>query len=80
MNEIQTKLQDIFREVFDEPALVLNDATTAEDIPGWTSFTHVGLIYAVETDFGVRFGLGESKSLKNVGELMRLISRKLEAK
>ena len=36
-DEILQKLTPIFRDVFDAPTLVINLATTADDVEGWDS-------------------------------------------
>ncbi len=71
-----TKLQDIFRDFFDDEDIVLTDETTADDIDGWDSLTHVQLIVAVEKAFGVKFSTVEVMKLKNVGEFAALIQKK----
>lgn len=71
------QLTPIFREVFDDPAIVLTRQTTADDIDAWDSLSHMNLILAVELKFKVKFALGELQSLKNVGGLADLVERKL---
>jgi len=71
-----TKLQDIFRDFFDDEDIVLTDETTADDIDGWDSLTHVQLIVAVEKAFSVKFSTVEVMKLKNVGEFAALIEKK----
>ncbi len=71
------QLAPIFRDVFDDPAIILSPATTADDIDGWDSLSHMNLILAVELRFKVKFALGELQSLKNVGGLVDLIDKKL---
>jgi len=74
--QIHTKLTGIFRDVFDDPALVVGDTTVASDVDGWDSLTHVGLIVAVEKAFAVRFTTKEVKGLANVGDFIRLIEKR----
>ena len=76
MTETMTKLQDIFRDFFDDEDIVLTDETTADDIDGWDSLTHVQLIVAVEKAFSVKFSTVEVMKLKNVGEFAALIEKK----
>ena len=52
---------------------VINDDTLAEQIPGWDSLSHVNVILAVEQHFGVQFKTREMLSLKNLGDLQRLV-------
>jgi acyl carrier protein len=70
-------LTQVFREVFDDPEIELVPETTADDIEGWDSLSHVNLIMAVETRFDIRFKPKEVLSFKNVGELARCIEDKL---
>jgi len=70
-------LNGIFRQVFDDESLVVTRATTAKDIEEWDSLSHMNLVLAVETYFGIKVALGELRSLKNVGEMADLIARKL---
>jgi acyl carrier protein len=71
------KLQEIFRDLFDDDNIVLTDDTSAKDIAGWDSLTNVKLIVRVEKAFKIRFGTGEVVGINNVGELAALINKKL---
>lgn len=73
-------LNDIFREVFDDDAIEITRTTTADDVDGWDSLSHTNLIVAVEMAFNVRFNLKDTRALKDVGELIDLIDRKLAEK
>lgn len=76
MNETLERLNEVFREVFDNEELNVTAATTAKDIEGWDSLMHVTLIINVEKAFGLRFAASEIAGLKNVGELIHLIERR----
>ncbi len=80
MDNTLERLNEVFREVFDNEDLSLNSTTTAKDIEGWDSLMHVTLIVNVEKAFGVRFSSSEVASLKNVGELVQLIDRQRSKK
>jgi len=69
-------LTEVFRQVFDDPEIVLTPETTADDIEGWDSLSHVNLIMAVETRFDIRFKPKEVLSFKNVGDLARCVESK----
>ncbi|NBH83205.1 acyl carrier protein [bacterium C-53] len=75
--ETTERLQEVFRDVFDDDAIVISDETTAEDIESWDSLTHVQLIVAVEKEFSVKFSTVEVMKLKNVGEFIELINKKV---
>ncbi len=68
------KLQETFRDVFEDDELVITAQTTAAEIEDWDSLMHVTLILAVEGDFGLRFSSGEVSGLKSVGDLQTMIS------
>jgi acyl carrier protein len=73
---LHERLQDVFRDVFDDPGLVLTETTTAADIPEWDSLQHVTLLFRLEDEFGVEFMGDEAASLENVGELAALLEKK----
>ena len=68
-------LTELFRDVFDDDAIVLGAATTAADIPAWDSLNHISLLIAAEMRFGIKFKTAEMEDLKNVGELVAMITR-----
>ncbi len=70
-------LTEVFRQVFDDPGIVLTPETTANDIEGWDSLSHINLIRAVETHFNIRFKAKEVLSFKNVGDLANCVDGKL---
>jgi acyl carrier protein len=71
------KLQEIFRDLFDDDNIVLRDDTSAKDIAGWDSLTNIKLIVRIEKAFKIRFSTGELVEISNVGELVALIDKKL---
>jgi len=77
LHVIKERLQNVFRDVFDDEELVIFDEMTAEDIEEWDSLKHVQLIVASEKEFGITFKTAEIMELKNVGEFVLLIQKKL---
>lgn len=75
-NEIVSRLTPIFRDVFNDDALVVSEGMTAADVPTWDSLSNINMIIAVEKSFGVTFSIKDVRSLKNVGELLALIKKK----
>jgi len=76
-NELYEKLNEVFRDVFDDAEITVTDTTTAADIEDWDSLEHINLIMAVESAFGVKFNMGEVTSMKNVGAMADMILKKL---
>lgn len=75
--DVQAVLNQVFQEVFDDEDIDIAPRTTANDIDGWDSLSHVNLIVAVESRFGVRFSHKELLTFKNVGDLINSIKTKL---
>lgn len=75
-DEIYTKLDEVFQEVFDDETIHVNSETTAEDIEDWDSLEHINLVVAIETKFGMKFNMSEVTSMKNVGEMVDIIAER----
>ena len=71
------QLNAIFCQVFDDDDIKIAPETTANDIDGWDSLSHVNLIVAVEAHFSIRFSQKELLTFKNVGDLLRCIESKI---
>lgn len=72
-------LNQIFRMVFDDETLQITPGTTANDVDGWDSLSHVNLITTIEAKFSIRFTQKELLKHRNVGDLLADIDRKLTA-
>ena len=70
--EIYEQLNEVFRDVFDDDTIEVNDQTTSRDIEDWDSLEHINLIAAIETQFGMKF------TMKNVGEMVDIISSQIQ--
>lgn len=68
----KTILKELKLDDFD-----FNENTTADQVPGWDSLTHLNVILAIEKEFEIRFNPYELLKLKNIGELQKLIDLKL---
>lgn len=60
---VYERLTSVFREVFDDDSIVIEDATTASDIEDWDSFEHINLICAVEAEFSCKMPMGKVVSM-----------------
>jgi acyl carrier protein len=72
------QVQDIFRDIFDEDDMVIEDKTTSDDVEEWDSLNHINLVSAIEKEFEIRFALGELMELKDVGAMIDLMVKKLK--
>ena len=81
MDDIRDRVQEVFRNVFDDPEISLRDDMTADDVPGWDSLAHINLMVATEKRFKIKFATAEISKLKeegqNIGAFVALIGKKL---
>jgi acyl carrier protein len=75
-NELLTELQDVFRDILDDETVNLAEKTTANDVDGWDSLTHIHLVVAIEKNFKIKFTSKEILSWENVGAMMDCILKK----
>lgn len=75
--EVMNNVQDIFRDVTDNPSIQLKGDTTSDDIEEWDSLTHIQLVVAIEKHFGISFTSEEIGGYNNVGEMCEGITQKL---
>ncbi len=75
--EVFERLNEVFRDVFDDETITVGETTTANDIEDWDSLEHINLMAAVESEFGIKFSMGQVVTMKNVGEMADIILQKL---
>jgi acyl carrier protein len=75
--EILAKIQDVMMDVLDLDDLHIDESTTAQDVEGWDSLSHLRLITEIEAAFGVTFLTGEIERFKDVGDMVGTIEEKL---
>lgn len=80
MDNILQELQEIFRDVLDQPNLVLTRSSSAKNVDDWDSLSHINLVMAIQQHYKIKFALGELQDLNDVGDLIDLIKAKLAAK
>ena len=79
-NILLEELQSIFRDILDQPDLVLTRGSNANNVEDWYSLAHINLVTAIEKRYKIKFALGELQELKDVGDMIDLIQVKLAAK
>ncbi len=75
--QIWTRLNRVFREVFDAPGLDVGPDTTAADIDEWDSVGYITLIVSIEREFGIEMIGPEIGELQSAGDIVELIASKL---
>ena len=71
------KVQEIFRDIFDDENLIIDDSTNANDIDDWDSLNHINLVVAIESELKIKFNFEELSTLKDVGAMIDLIILKI---
>lgn len=80
MDNTLTSLQSIFRDILDQPDLVLTPESNANNVEDWDSLAHINLISAIEKHYAIKFALGEPQRLRNAGDMIDLIEKKIAGK
>ena len=75
--DVFAKVNEVFRDVFDDEDIIVEETTTADDIEDWDSLEHINLVSAIEQEFGMKFTMGQVVSMKNVGEMVDIILEKV---
>lgn len=69
------RITKVFRETFDDESLRISSETTADDIDGWDSVSHVQLFMAVETEFELSLTPEELASISSAGDILALLQK-----
>jgi acyl carrier protein len=75
--QIYNGLSEIFADVFMRDDISLSPELTAKNVEGWDSFKQIEIIMASEEKWRIRFNTRELDALRCVGDLARMIGRKL---
>ncbi len=78
-DELYQRANRIFKTTFGENTADIHPEMSAKDVEKWDSINHMVLISGIEQEFGIKFKLKELVSMKNVGDLLQLITAKTSA-
>jgi acyl carrier protein len=70
------RLKQIVASILEVDESELSDSSNAQTTPRWDSLRHIEVIFAVESAFQVRFTMPEITSLRNLGDIRRLLIEK----
>lgn len=70
------KIEDTFREVFEQDGLQVNETISKENLEAWDSLGHIRLVSALEDGLGVTFTLDEIESMSSVGRILAVLESK----
>jgi acyl carrier protein len=67
--DILVTVQDIMRQVFRMPHLVISESMSAADISQWNSLNHVILISELEKKYDIKFDLSDMLDIRTVQDI-----------
>lgn len=70
------KLQDIFREIFDDETIEISLETNSDDITDWDSLSQIVLIEEIQDVFNVKFTAEEVINMRSVKDIIEFIESK----
>lgn len=70
--ELNGRLEAVFQRVFGVQSVT--DATSITDIPQWDSLAHIGLVLAIEAEFGVRISPAQAIEMISVRAIREILS------
>ena len=76
-DEILSKVNEAFVSVLEHDNFTLTDQTTADDVDGWESITHMMIISEVEKQFDIKFKLMDLMNMNNIGDLINTIDSEI---
>ena len=76
-DEILTKVTTAFSTILEHNNFKLTNETTAEDVDGWESITHMMIISEIEKIFNIKFKLMDLMNMDTVGDLLNVIEVEL---
>lgn len=71
--EILETITQSFVKVLEHDNFTLTESTTADDVDGWESVTHMMIITEIENTFNIKFKLMDLMGMENVGDLIKSI-------
>ncbi|GAA4944161.1 acyl carrier protein [Algibacter agarivorans] len=76
--EILVVIKESFVKILEHDKFELNERTTAKDVDGWESITHLLIINEVEKSFKIKFKLMDLMSMENIGDLINTVKKEIE--
>ncbi|MDX2158262.1 MAG: acyl carrier protein [Hyphomicrobiaceae bacterium] len=78
--EIFAVIASRISETFSIPAADISESTTAADVDGWDSLSHVTLMLDVERHLKIRLPVRRTTEARNVGDLLDIVLDSLGTK
>jgi acyl carrier protein len=70
---MEQRLRQVFAEVFKIDPGRVTDTLSPDDVKGWDSLGHLGLVNALEAAFNITFEDGDLTEMENVGRIKEVL-------
>jgi acyl carrier protein len=77
MDNVLTRVQEVFHEAFGVDAQLISLETTPNEVPAWDSVGHLDLASRLEQAFGINLDVDDLMEMENVREIVRIVNAKL---
>ena len=67
------RIEQVVRNLLNDDDISLANDTRPSDVLGWDSLANVNIVFAIEEEFGIRFGDADLAGFDTVGELARRV-------
>jgi acyl carrier protein len=78
LDKITAGIHDAFEKVLGHNNFILEDNTTAKDVDGWESITHMMIITEIENIFKIKFKLMDLMVMENINDLKKTINQEVK--
>ena len=77
--EILAVITESVAKIVEHHKFELTETTTANDVDGWESVTHMMIISEIESAFNIKFKLMDLMNMNNTGDLINSITNELQS-
>jgi acyl carrier protein len=77
-NDLLKQIELVLKKVFHSNEISITESTTAYNIPGWDSLTHMTVISELEDHFNVQFTFDEVSDFNCIGDIIKIINLKIK--
>ena len=79
-DKIEGNLANVILDTIELDNYKIYKGTQFDEVPGWDSLNHVKIILAINTKFSIKIKNIEVLECENIGDLQKLVYKKLDSK
>jgi acyl carrier protein len=76
--EVLHKIQTAFENILEHNSFQLEEHTSAKDVDGWDSITHMMIITEIEEMYQIKFKLMDLMGMNTIADLIRTVEKEVE--